>query len=209
MKSDLEAINETLNIAKRFVTEGHEVRVGQGVETKNLRIHRYRDSLSVIDLTNAGKRGKTVDRFSAAHNPTIGDDDPRAIGLDNLAYDISSGKIKTYDEALRQAKSLGLEIYEGTVRGVDVAPPGSKPIEVNTDNLYVKIDHTSFMVRDKRDQNNDPTLIPPMKGGRTAVKKFRAWADKNIALLNTMTFAELNKEMSREGIDSHYYCAMD
>ena len=209
MRSNLQEVNDALKVVKRLVSEGHEVQVGKGVETSNLRIHRYASSLSVIDLTNAGKRGKTVDRFSVDCSPMVADEDPRKVGISDLASDISSGKIKTYDEALRRAKSFSSEVFEQKIRGVDVAPPGSKPIEVNTDNLYVKIDHTSFTVRDKRDQNNDPTLIPPMRGARTAVKKFRAWADKNIALLNTMTFAELNKEMDREGIDSHYYCAMD
>ena len=46
-------------VARRFLQA--DVEVGRGIFTpQNLKIHRYRESVEVTDMTNAGKRGKKV-----------------------------------------------------------------------------------------------------------------------------------------------------
>jgi hypothetical protein len=170
----------------------------------------------VTDLTNAGKRGKTVDEFSLYDLDFIKEPKVQRL-VDRFLGTLK--RTKSYAKALGMAKGIAAEadrlgksypkIETTTHRGVDVAGAGFKKIEVNGANVYVRADNSSFSVRDKKDRYNEQTCIAPVRAKKTAVKKFYAWAKKNESRLQTMTFGDVTDAMRKNGIDYHYYCAMD
>jgi hypothetical protein len=184
------------------------VSIGDTAETDNLRIHRYRPSVFVWDLTNAGKRGKQVDRFSVDFDR--GKDDT----VENASYDLVDAihKSGSYAEALALAKKFceqhGITLHEGKERGVDVAPGGFKPISVKGKECWVTADYDSFTVRDHSDINEE-TCIPAVKGGKADIKVFYRWLKDNEEQVKSMSFNDVARAMSDAGIRYHRYCALD
>ena len=181
------------------------VMVGDDKETDVIRIHRYRPSISVWDLTNAGKRGKQVDRFSV--------DTDRASGgphAEDLIEQLE--KAKSYADALsaaeKWAESNAVKVYKDQEKGINVAPKGFKPIGVKGKNVYVSADYNSFHVRDQSDINEE-TCIPAIKGGKADNKVFYRWLMDNHEKVKSMDFNEVCRAMSDNGIRYHRYCALD
>jgi hypothetical protein len=209
---DLYHVNNFLLEAKALC----ELNVGQTIENKVLRAHRYSGSIRVTDLANAGKRGKKVDGFVVYDVDYV--KDPKVSKLIDQ-FVVKLPRAKSYKMALRMAEGIKAEaerlgssypkVETRTQKGVDVAPGGFKKIEVNGSHLYVRADNDSFSVRDKDDKYNEQTCIAPSKGKKTAVKKFYAWAVANEKKLAGMTFGDVTGAMRKNGIDYHYYCAVD
>jgi len=186
------------------------INVGETIETAVLRIHRYRGSIRVTDLENAGKRGKKVDEF-------IVDGLDRSTGVDDSSvYELldTIEASRNYADALRNAEKFVSEyknsgIYESSLRGVDVTPAGFKKIKIRNDNVLIESDFDSFAVRDLVDRHNEPTCIPSASGGKKDVKLFYRWVSDNQSELRNMTFQQVISAMRANGIKYHHYCAMD
>lgn len=112
------------------------------------------------------------------------------------------------ETGLSELRGEGVRIESGVnqLRGVDVTPAGFSDIEINTDDVYIKAEHDGFRVKDKRDRYNEPTCITR---GKKSIKQFYRWVKDNESKLKRMTFREVLKGMDAEGINYHYYCAMD
>jgi hypothetical protein len=175
-----------------------------------MHLHRYRDQIQVTDLTFAGKRGKKVERFS------VHDLDYANGGW---AHDLVEAiqKASSYKAALALAKEM-LEDYEGpgrpavhetTLRGIDVAPAELLPITMNGKHVWIKATPIDFIVRDNDDQNNLPTCIPAIRGGKKSIPVFYRWLLENETRAKTMTFHDVVKAMGDAGVQYHEYCAMD
>lgn len=187
---------------------------GQTIENENVRIHRYRPSVEITDLTNAGKRGKRC-KVLFVYDLDYTDD---AGGLVEDMVDALS-RARNYEQASRIVEKgltainavsrYSAKMDERLVRGVDVSPGGFKPIEIHGQHVYVQADFDSFTVRDKDDHWNEPTCIPSGSGSKTAVKMFYRWAMDNESLIKRGTFHEVTESMSKAGIRYHYYCAVD
>ena len=187
--------------------------LGKTNESSHIRWHIFATSIRVWDLTNAGKRGKKVDTFALWGLDYISDVDVQA----SLAKWIKNTLPKqNYKQALQFAKSTeqathdrypSLEIRQEM--GVRVAPPGFGPFKLETPNVSIEADWDSFTVNDKIDQNNLPSCIPASKGGKASVKVFYRWVQDNQNRIKQMTFGQIQQEMRKAGIKSHYYCRMD
>lgn len=224
---NLRKINEFLEEAIGGLVDGEldeQIQVGQDVEYSNIRAHLYRGSLEVFNTTNAGKRGKSVQTFHIG-NLDIADEKMQGLIREYL-YKIGEKKFKDANEAFEAAQKLVSDCQEiakdtstkhwstpnlstGQSRGVDVRPAENPVIDVRGQHISVSAGPLDFHIRDLDDRNNDPTMIPPMKAARTAAKKFYDWALVNQDKLQSIRFSELSNEMSKLGIGSHYYCAMD
>lgn len=185
------------------------ITVGETFEGKGWRVHLFALSIRVTETTNAGKRGKTCKELAMWIK--YGE-----VSLQNYvgAYVELAAKGGTYEEMkeamlrdLRIEKFLDME--ENEHRGVDVVPSGFKPVKVNTEHLSLEAGYGEFVVSDKRDMNNEPTLIPSTKGGKKAAKDFFKWATENRKALETMTFSDVTRSLREKGIGYHFYCAMD
>jgi len=206
-----------MSIVKEILKEAKwlkaNISIGQTIENDMLRIHLYNGSLQVTDLTNAGKRGKTVDYFSFNF---FDRDDKEAFVLSN-----NISKIKDYTSALKAVKKFiddaekqnldgyrGYKLYEYTLKGVEVTPADFKPIKVVGKNVVVNAEYNSFSVKDKSDINED-TCIPAIEGGKKDIKVFYRWVVDNESKIKNMTFHDIVKEMMSNQIQFHQYCAMD
>ena len=214
-----EASPVTLAQFNRFIRSAKTIGVGETVETDNLRIHRFRPSIKVTDLTNAGKRGKKVSWFTIYDTDHIQDDKVKK-NLDKFFAGIT--QVKNYDQAAKWAKLIKkdadgrkgfgtLGFQEGTERGVDVRPsgPGHEPIKIDNKHMELEITPSDFNIRDKVDRNNLPACIPqPGRGQRSKLAKLYSWAKQNKAKLKNMTYQEAVNAIG-EIADTHSYCRMD
>jgi hypothetical protein len=208
------AIAHELVAVSKLISAG--LPVGETIERDALRTHRYRSSVEITDLTDAGRRGKrcrqcVVYDLDYAMNDAGG---PIEDMMDALY------RARTYEEAVR-AVDRGVEAInsvsrytvkkdERILRAVDVAPGGFAPVEINGEHVYIKADFDSFTVKDKDDMHNEPTCIPSVRGPqKTSVKMFYRWVTDNRNWIPRATFHEVTNSMSKAGIPYHYFCAVD
>ena len=160
-------------------------RAGDDYENGQIRVHQYMNSIRVWDLTNAGKRGKKVEKM---------------VIMDTVSS--SSHMLDSHFKAIKlvgtfaRAKSLmrdilhdypdDFELYFDTERGVDVTPGGFKPVKVKTNELLLEADYNSFSIRDLVDTNNLPTCIPAIEGGKKDVKVFYRWVSDNLSKIKRL-----------------------
>lgn len=176
-----------------------------------LQVQRFRPTIRVTDMTDAGKRGKKVRQFSLYDLDRTGAD--QHPGFLKFVSDIL-GESLYFDAALKQAKDLadqdrGPKLEVSLLRGVDVLPMGFKAIVVDTWEFHLEVDLNDFVIRDKYDQNNFPTCIPAAKGGKRDIPVFYRWVRDNIQAIEKMTFSQIVRDMMALGIKFHQYCAMD
>lgn len=192
-----------LRVAARFMTA---LNVGETFENEHYRIHRYADSIKVMDLTNAGKRGKKVDAVTLYDFPRLSPVESTAMGY-ILWAKRNSPFSKMLEQAKEDAEILGCKIEVSAYRGVDVMPAGVKPVEINGEHVYVEASPLRFIVRDKDDRNNEPTCIP--RGNKKSLPVFYRWVKDNESRIRGMLFRDVLKEMEALGMDFHQYCAVD
>ncbi len=185
--------------------------IGKTLETGKWRVHRYNDSLTITDLTNAGKRGKKVTNISLQLSSQVAGrwSISEATQDEILLHAKRDATLDRMLQAIKELKEVGFDSWVEEKRGVDVMPAGFSPIEVNGDKVYVQVGLKDFTVRDKQDQNNDPTCIPAMKGGLKAIPMFYRWVQDNESKIKSMTFSEVLKQMDTLDVPYHYYCAVD
>jgi hypothetical protein len=185
--------------------------VGCTVVNGTLRTHRYRDHLVLWDLTNAGKRGKSVAKLnlepsytlSAAHRDAVMEQ--IALMLESLqSYGIAAAVLGELAAASKQ-----FVLRQTEERGVDVAPATFAPITIKTEILDLVASYDDFTVRCLTDKHNLPTAIPGIRGSKKSVQKFYTWVAANLASIEKMSYREVLAGMLKEGIRYHGFCAMD
>lgn len=197
-------------VAARHVKAG--IQIGETYEKGTLRVHRYRDVIFMWDLTNAGKRGKKVDRFvfHPAHQFSADEADNF---LDRLGQMLDH--LDSFDRAVATIKDFlidfpdSLRVTEGTERGVDIMPQGFKPLSIKGEHVLVEVEYKSFRIKDLDDVHNEETCIPALKGGLKDIPVFYRWVQDNQDRIPMMVFHDVLDAMGRLGIRYHQFCAMD
>jgi hypothetical protein len=182
-----------------------EIKLAQTIENGTVRFHRYSGSLNITDLTNAGKRGKTVETTVVLQRNYLSDS-----ALNNLECDLESANVSTYAEAVALAQNYSeiADVYTREEKGVRVKPAGYQTITISNDKVYIKADYDCFTVKCKVDMYNEPTAMSPMSRKAQAVKKFYAWASKK-TLEASETYHDILSELMNSNIEYHSYCAID
>jgi len=212
------------NLIERLMSLSHvceSLNVGDTIENGNVRIHRYETGLNVMDLTNAGKRGKIVDDFSVYMLDRI--KDPEFLNLtDKFIKDLS--KVDSYEKALSLVRKLkddfdvlssknkikqALDVEFTKQKGIYVSPGGQQNIIIDTHYLSGTIGHDKFSIADKTDRVNEQTIISTGSGSRVATNKLRKWYLDNQQSIATMKFRDLLNKLDKTDIKYHYYLAMD
>jgi hypothetical protein len=183
------------------------IKIGETRENGSLRIHRYRESLELTDLTNAGKRGKKVRRVSVGsrHIDAVCHLD-RVSGMVDSAVALDRAMASINDYLTDYPSDLNL--FETEMRGVDVAPAGFKAQTGCGKRVSFCLDFDSFMICCLEDRNNEPRI---RNGKHSDVAKFAKWlkVDGNRMSLATMSLHDVQNALSAAGIDYHYWLAMD
>jgi hypothetical protein len=183
------------------------LRIGTTMERGSLRVHRYRDVFELSDLTNAGKRGRKVRRFSVSAAFRSGVD--RDAVLEHVAgflKDLSS--FESAEQAINDHLRVhpgSLDLGFGELRGVDVTPAGFKTVKVETARLSLEVGYRSFSVKDLQDPINCPTCIPG-DARKTLIPVFYQWVSDNLARIESMSYREVLREMAALDVDYHDYC---
>lgn len=199
---------------------GASLQVGRTVLSDNqlLRIHRYRDSVRVTDLVNAGKRGKKCMEAVLYDLDMLRDEQAEndletmlAHLVDSPTYEAARNRMRGFVVAVEMFASVGIKpkLSERELRGVDVVPAGFSPIVVETDNFRLESELDTFIIRDKTDRFNQPTCIPAARGGKEDVKAVYRWVKENRARVEQMTYGDILRAFTAEGIRFHDYCAVD
>jgi len=189
----------TKRVAHRFV-KAEGIPMGRTWEHGNVRIHRYRGSFRITDLTNAGKRGKKVRELAVGYR-LLSDDDPK---YDNLAKLLPHAG--SYDEILRLFKDLksddeGKDIWfqEVTLRGIDVNPGGTTKIHLTTNQgLEITAEPQEFLVK-RTVEHKSPSGGSGFKQDTLYYSKskkdaapFYNWLKANLSEANKMGILELS-----------------
>lgn len=209
-----------------YLRQAATIPVGDTVEKNGLRVHRYRGSLEVTDLANAGKRGKVVSRFTLYDIDLLGGaDDAKAKiveqNVEKLISSLADGRIN-FEQAkkwafiiMEDAKTKGIhgpKVEERKLRGVDVPPAessGRGAIKLDTPNFSLEASPLDFSVRDKKDTANYPAMMPASEAKRTSARKFYDWLTVNRDVVKSMTFNALQNALSDAGIRYHSWSTMD
>lgn len=183
---------------------------GETVEVGSVRIHRYAESLTVTDLTNAGLRGKKVDHMSVGILGYKGVEE----ALEEVVWAIEGAKTfdKIHTILTKDFPELNpdvrLSVTVTQLRGIDVTPGGFKPLVVKGKGVQVEVGYKTFAVRNL-DSSNEDTCIPALKGGIKGIPAFYRWVSDNESKLKSMTFNDVLRQMDIIGVDFHRYCAID
>jgi hypothetical protein len=181
------------NVVRRFKASvgASALGIGREIEVGNVRIHRYRDQFQVWDLTNAGKRGKTVRTMTIL--PSYSYPGDRDQWMENMSkalpeypdYDKIKGLIR--DVLVDYPGEIDLHESTVRVRGIDVNPGGTTSVQFNTNTgLTVEADPLAWSVRHRQEItgpkgnkfNQDTSYYPR---GRRDVAPFYNWLKANLA----------------------------
>lgn len=165
------------------------------------RLKRLNSSISVEDITDAGKRGKTCTKYSFY---TLCDDQRGLNGIWGQLPKFSVLNSLDQVSALLTAGTYVL-LEKTEYKAVDVKPYGFRKVLKEDDNVEVIADFDHFRVSNKRDTMNEPRIIS--RGKKTSIKKFYKLAESGE--LDGLDFSEIARKLQQSGIDYHRYCAMD
>lgn len=184
--------------------KARDFKIGESFYDEATKLHFRRDALNlyVMDMTNAGKRGKRVPHFTMLGT----------VHGYNQEFDAKADQVsgaKNFAQALALAKSLmgDYRISVGESRGVDVPPMGGV-VEINTNQFYLRATPIDFSLSNKLDRANRNRVIPSLKSGRTQAAKFFAWlqAPGNLAKLDSMSFSDVESMIQKvSGLPPHGY----
>lgn len=201
-------LNNTALTANDNRHDPDDFRMGETKEVNGWRIHRYADSIKVTELANAGKRGKTVGIVTVYNFRHPSPMESNALEFVMWA-NRGASMAKMVDVANEQSRLCRATVEVQYVKGIEVTPGGFKAIEIHTENLYLKAEYGSFVIRDVTDYHNVPTAIPAISGGKKSIPALYRWVKDNEATVKTLTFHGLLEALRAEGVKFHQYCAID
>lgn len=208
-----------LSLLKEASVSKKAIDVGQTIEVKNYRVHRFMDSVRVTDLTNAGKRGKVVEttslyRFPSTSN-TVTTDMKAAIESFFAQitrwpnYDTAKEEMLAFVAEFQERFQFEISVSTSTAKGVEVVPGGFKNLKIVTDKFELEAGYKDFTIRDREDEFNLPACIPAITGGQKDIPVFYRWVRDNEAAIKNMNYRGILKAMKDLGIKYHDYCSMD
>lgn len=211
--------SESMNINKELIKVANLLRtehdygcskiamsVGDEIEVNDFRLHLWSGYVTVTDLTNAGKRGKTVERFSIAEHDLSFDDYYNLINILKKCHDYNEAK--SFTKGYMNDRNIEKSIIISTYKGIEIYPKGFKKIQIKGKHVYINIDYNGFSIRDLDDANNEPTVIDTDKTGPKQLYRYLSDGN-NVNKVKDMSFSDICKLLSELKINNHYYCAMN
>lgn len=196
----------TARVASRFL---EALEVGKTFENEQWRIHRFRPSIRITELANAGKRGKKVREITLYDLDYAKDLPLESMVLELVMHARRGASFDRMLQAAKEMEELGAKLDVRELRGVDVIPGGFEELSIQGSGVLVEVGYNDFRVVNKADTFNESTCIPAIKGGKKGVPVFYRWVKDNQSKIRSMTFPEVLNAMKDLGVKYHQYCAMD
>jgi len=204
----------------RGLRKGENLKYDTDYENKKIRYRYNPDWIHVIDLTNAGKRGKRVESFSLDRIDIVSRESDKSKDhntvYQNVMKFLSGLKNLDYAKALQWAQLIVKDAKQRNIAfpqlhleqhmGHKVLPGGFEPIKFSNDSVSVNSDLKSFTITDLSDPHNVPRCIDRGKSGPPKLYK---WLLANLEKAKKMSHSDLMSLLGKLGIASHSYCAMD
>lgn len=177
------------------------------VETPSWRAHRFADSVEVVSLTNAGRKGKKCERWSFEFGyASAGREERMEAAIPSVLALVNDGAPVSLMTALMAELEATLEarVTPRLLRGVDVAPcaPVTR-VEIEGSALHLTIDETGFRAACKVDLINRPSAHGKNK---LEARRLARWVRTNAATVETMTFREFVTAASALPVTVNEYC---
>lgn len=179
--------------------------LGETTERGTVRIHQYMDHFRVWDLTNAGKRGKTVRTMVIAPNIRGNAQDwVLRMGEHVLVHYDSYDEIKATFTDMLHDKPGEIRITENTLRGVDVIPANIRKIQLKWTVKDTKMELTAtpleFIVKDSWQIEKDGKAIGwqdtlTYERTKADAKVFYSWVASNEDAVKKLDINGLKKAM--------------
>ena len=148
------------------------IEVGTTFEGEGFRVHRYRDSLVLTDLADAGKRGARCHEVGADYyGQDHGAASTMCVAL-RAATDYEGAALVLAQWAAHR-EDFSMSLHARELRALDVAPAGFEIFRLSTDKLGVRLEWDSFCLADPTDRNNEPRTIPGRGSKVAAAAKAR------------------------------------
>jgi len=211
----LEAIRSQLI---RRVT--NQTKEGGKGDNGSIRWQRFRGSIRIWEVANAGKRGKNARTFVIYELP----EDALPGGAFSLIL-ANELPMATYDSFVARAKEIkgmvdkikrlptGLYLYspqmeEKEVKGVDVP---KLPIQfTNRHDVFIRVDKDGFAIGNRSPSDpNQMTMGDGYGYGKRMGDKMYNWVANNQDKLENMTYEQIRKELDKGKISYREYAAMD
>jgi len=183
---------------------GSALGVGDTAEIGHFRIHRFSLSVSVTDITDAGKRGKKVEEFTV-----YGFNDEKrgeAISAVALALALRGASFARMEKNLSLAAADARMLIERrTLRAIDVRPRGAK-LELQGAFLKVDADPTHVLIGYRADMSSllsDYYLCGVRE--KRFVRPTYTWLVKHREQIKRWKFRELYEALKQE-VGAHLDC---
>jgi hypothetical protein len=208
-KVEKKAMQSTKNVVAKFLM-AKGVAMGETWENGKVRIHRYRPSFFIWDLTNAGRRGKRVETLAVL--PRNADDSwmeeqSRMLILNARTFDT----LKAYLKKLEAEEPGAFDLSESQERGIDVIPGGVKKMTLNwkvdDEILSLKATPLEFLVSSSKPLSGttmrQDTLYWQVK--KSDANLFYAWLADNESDVQSLGIVGLKEVWHKLGVkfDSH------
>ena len=180
--------------------------VGETFENDLWRVHRYANVIKVTYLLNAGKRGKACVEFAVFGSRGISGDSSESQTMEFTYLAKKKVDLSRMEQAMKEVEEIGGSVERRNLKGVDVKPGNFQKLFVRGAHITVEADYDSYVIKDINDEDNEPTCIAQ---GKKSVFAFYRWVKENAKSIQAMTMKEAMDAMKANGIDYHYYCAMD
>lgn len=178
-------------------------KIGDTWDNGTIRINRYADSLRVMHVADAGRRGKKCRELACVRLDMQPVDVHMLVGgLVTLA--MLEASMETMKEAMLVHGVREDYIFDEQHRCVDVE---KGRMELKGEHVEIDVGDHEVVINDLDDQNNLPAA---MTRKRTDAKKAGAWIKQNLAHANHMRFGELLRAIREDtGVSIHRWCRMD
>ena len=185
--------------------------MGKTIEAGNARIHRYAELFEMIELDNAGKRGRTCKRMIIALTTAGARRQGWSAELwtERMAMAIEDAARRNGTRGVRALISDLLVDFPGEIRMDDEEIPsygvmkaGTKVYEFKTSSgITVKADPHHFVIKCSwalgEGRSHDEMIY---ERNKTAARKFYTWFSKNESGLDELTFPQAKLKLSELGV---------
>jgi hypothetical protein len=164
-------------------------------------------SICILDLTNAGKRGKkcpewTIDVWSRDYQLVC----DVQYNMDIKLRDVNT--LEDLDAFLLCVSAKGAKYFLHSYPSFEVAPRDAEPVSFANSRMSLVVSYNGFTASDLTDMHNMPMIINSSRSSTSANVKFWKLCQKT-TFTEDMDIYDVGELARSCGVRTHSYCALD